>query len=351
MLLISYTRVPAFVTKKNVEDDAPPATGVDEVEDSASDEEDSVEESEGGVPPDTKDEEEAGASHRPGLGGSGFKNPFAPAGSYSDTGSNAEAGPSTSGGRAGIGSNSRGRGGIGFSNRSAEAVEEIVTEASRPLHGGLGSSTAPINPIVTPAPATNVPSAFGRSAANGATSNPVRPKKGFLGRETVTPIVKSTLTATDAAHLANIGGTFGAKMLQNMGWSAGEGLGKDRAGRATPIQVGKVLKGQGLQSGMRTEDSKREARRRGDVISDDEDDKPKRRGAKKGQAGPSRQQPDQDQSWKKQKKVKVRVEHKTYEQLLAEAGDNAPSGVGLVLDARGGDVSALIPLVRELRPV
>ena len=47
------------------------------------------------------------------------------------------------------------------------------------------------------------------------------------------------------------------------------------------------------------------------------------------------------QPWRKTKKVKIRVEHKTYEQIIAEAGENAHAGagVGMIIDATGATVS------------
>jgi tuftelin-interacting protein 11 len=91
---------------------------------------------------------------------------------------------------------------------------------------------------------------------------------------------------------------------------------------------------------MRTEDSKREARRRGEIVSDSEEEEaPHRRGRGKGKAKGKQDKPEVDQSWRKQRKVKVKVEHKTYEQLVAEAGEGTAAGVGLVIDARGGEVS------------
>ena len=123
------------------------------------------------------------------------------------------------------------------------------------------------------------------------------------------------LPASEMAALRRVESSFGARMLAKHGWEAGKGLGAQEDGRAVPIQVGKVLRGKGIMTGVRSEDSKREARRQGQVFSDDEDEKPKRRGKKT-------EQPVVDQSWKRQKKVKVKVEHKTYEQLLAEAGRN-----------------------------
>jgi tuftelin-interacting protein 11 len=101
---------------------------------------------------------------------------------------------------------------------------------------------------------------------------------------------------------------------------------------------------------VRTEDSKREARRKGEIVSDSEDEEAERKkGARRGGKGKQGKQGGDavgEQSWKKQRKVKVKVEHKTYEQIVAEASDQAASGVGLVLDARSGEVSHVVQAVR-----
>jgi len=73
-------------------------------------------------------------------------------------------------------------------------------------------------------------------------------------------------------------------------------------------------------------------------VSDSEEEQTVKRGPRK--AAKERKEPDQ--SWRKQKKVRVKVEHKTYDQLVAEAGDSSGPGVGLVIDARGGEVCRLL---------
>lgn len=169
-----------------------------------------------------------------------------------------------------------------------------------------------------------------------ATPEPDRARSAFQGRQpTPTSARPTALSAHEAAHFRNIQGTYGAQLLSKFGWNAGEGLGKDRSGRAVPVEVGKILRGKGITSGIRTEDSKREARRRGEIVSDSEEEQPVKKG---GNRKPAKDRKEPDQSWRKQKKVKVKVEHKTYEQLVAEAGDTSGSGVGLVIDARGGEV-------------
>ncbi|WWC64165.1 uncharacterized protein I303_106773 [Kwoniella dejecticola CBS 10117] len=254
------------------------------------------------------------------------------------------------GSKGGIGSSSRGggRGGIGSSSRPpARATPPPVEPPIDGPRGGLGSAQAPVQPIDEIAPSRNMPSAFGRPPPTlTASSGPSRKQQSFISRPATTAAAKQAeLTASERAHFSKISSSFGARMLAKQGWEAGKGLGAQEDGRAVPIQVGKVFKGQGIQSGMRTEDSKREARRQGHVFSDDEDEKPKKGHRARGGKASKEPKDEVEQSWKKQKKVKVKVEHKTYEQLLAEAGDAGPApGVGLVLDARGGDLKEVSSL-------
>ena len=325
----------------------------DEDEDDDESEEDDDDTPAKGSPRVREDDYDDSPAPRSGLGGLGFANA---AGLPPRAEEESETKPS--GGRGGIGSSKRGgRGGIGSSSRAAAGGDEAEDTSSRPtlptsdsLKGGLGSAKAPVNPIEDDANAgPSIPTAFGRKAKVDDETLERAAGSSFKGRGAAPSFAKpSQLTAGEAAHFKSIESNFGAKMLANLGWSAGEGLGKDRSGRAVPVAVGKVLRGQGLQSGMRTEDSKREARRRGEAVSDEEEERPRGRGGRSGRGGRGgaaggvrQEREEREQSWKKQRKVKVKVEHKTYEQLLAEAGDNGQPGVGLVLDARGGDVSHL----------
>lgn len=189
---------------------------------------------------------------------------------------------------------------------------------------------------------TGIPSSFGRPPPSLTAHSGHHTQRRFLPRPQ-SPVVSSNkahLTAAEKAHFSKIQSSFGARLLAKQGWEAGKGLGIQEDGRAVPIEVGKVMRGQGIQRGIRTEDSKREARRQGVTFSDDEDEEAPRR-RRHREKGPKvhKEKSEEDQGWKRQKKVKVKVQHKTYEQLLAEAGDavSAP-GIGLVLDARGGEV-------------
>lgn len=298
---------------------------------------------------DEEEDDQDDAPKRAGIGGKGLGAP-ASAGRAEEPGARPGLG-----GRGGIGSSSRGRAGIGSAFRTAAGIPPPVTlsesssGASTPK-GGIGSSDAPQQPLAESS-TTHTPAAFGRQQTASSSSAAPRQQRSFVTRAS-TPIVAkpTTLTATEAAHFRKIENDYGAKLLSKLGWAPGKGLGVNEDGRAVPVAAGKVLRGQGITSGVRTEDSKREARRKGEKISDEEDEGDKRKGRR-----PKPQKEKQDeQSWKKQRKVKVKVEHKTYEQIVAEASDQAASGVGLVLDARSGEVSQAMvtgELIRQLKEV
>ncbi|KIS00067.1 tuftelin-interacting protein 11 [Cryptococcus deuterogattii 2001/935-1] len=214
--------------------------------------------------------------------------------------------------------------GLGFRNASRQGItDESTREAGQREEGGATDS-------------------FGRPPPSLTAHSGHHTQRRFLPRPQ-SPVVSSNiahLTAAEKAHFSKIQSSFGARLLAKQGWEAGKGLGIQEDGRAVPIEVGKVMRGQGIQRGIRTEDSKREARRQGVTFSDDEDEEAPRR-RRHREKGPKvhKEKSEEDQGWKRQKKVKVKVQHKTYEQLLAEAGDavSAP-GIGLVLDARGGEL-------------
>ncbi|KAG6866595.1 hypothetical protein C0991_002083 [Blastosporella zonata] len=195
--------------------------------------------------------------------------------------------------------------------------------------GGIGSRPTPSTSTSTPEPTEDIPSAFG--------------KRSFV--RDATPSSKPTvpLSATEMAHFSKLQGSFGARMLAKMGWQAGTGLGAAGLGIVTPVEsklrpqkMGIAFKG----FKEKTEQSKMEARRRGEVISDDEDAK-----TKKFRKKVKEQEQKRSDVWKRPKKVKTKLEHKTYEQILAEAGQEVPAaGIGQIIDATGAvprEVSSL----------
>lgn len=367
------TRAPTFVTKSNLDEaggSGPSSNRSDSAKLSAepSDEDEAEDSDDSDAAPSPRireDEEDMADEDRPTTtrtGGLGFRS----AGSGQANEAEVEL-KKKGGGRGGIGSASRGRAGIGSGGRSAmpaftasaTASGDSTPSVSTP-RGGLGSTDAPSNPMEeeeTPAQSAPAPSGpFGRPPPSSLTesSGPsTRPRQSFMGRQAApAPATATPLTADERAHFSSIQNTFAAKLMSKMGWQAGKGLGVQEDGRAVPIASGVHLRGMGIQKGVRTEDSKREARRKGEKFSDDEDEEQRgsrRRRGKKGDqskgSGAGRQDaaPKED-VWKKQRKVKVKVEHKTYEQLVAEAADGVSAGVGLVLDARGGDLKEVSSL-------
>jgi tuftelin-interacting protein 11 len=201
--------------------------------------------------------------------------------------------------------------------------------------GGIGSKTSDAVPSLTDSgPSTSTRNSPTPAPIPSAFSNR---SQSFMrdAQPSVKPVALST---SEMAHFNKLQNTFGAKMLAKMGWKAGTGLGVSGEGIATPIEgrlrpqkMGIAFKG--FQE--KTEQSKKEARRRGEVVSDDEDEKTKSMKKKVKEAEQKR-----SESWKRPKKVKTKIEHKTYEEILAEAGEAATvTGIGQIIDARGPVVS------------
>jgi tuftelin-interacting protein 11 len=249
---------------------------------------------------------------------------------------------------AGIGRRSQAAAAPGFQQRPPS----INREASL-MHGGIGSSrrheadVQAENSLHPPDLAHAFPASFGARATPPPQTR--RQQSAFKGRQTAAaatpPPQAANIPAEDMRHLQSISSSFGARLLAKQGWVAGKGLGLQEDGKAVPIQANLNLSGkQGIGKGVRTEQSKREARERGEKFSSDEEEE--KRKARKSKAKEKKRGGDQHAglgegaNWRKNKNVKIKVEHKTYDQLLAEAGQAGQyAGVGPILDARGGDVS------------
>ncbi|KAF9054490.1 GC-rich sequence DNA-binding factor-like protein-domain-containing protein [Panaeolus papilionaceus] len=224
-----------------------------------------------------------------------------------------------------LGLGSRGLG-TGISMLSRDETNFSASKTSTPAstsgsRGGIGSRPpkTTVEEVDESTPPNNMPSAFGRHR---------------LGRETNPSPKPATLPASEMAHFSKLRGTFGAKMLEKMGWQAGSGLGAGGEGIVTPIETKLRPQKMGIAfKGFkeRTEQSKMEARRRGEEVSDDEDKKTKVQKKKTKEA-----QQKRSELWKTSKKTKVKVEHKTYEQIIAEAGEAPPPvSMGQIIDATG----------------
>ncbi|KAG8899112.1 hypothetical protein FRB99_006936 [Tulasnella sp. 403] len=205
--------------------------------------------------------------------------------------------------------------------------------------GGIGSSTR-LGIGSHPSTEANLPTGFGAS-----TSSARRPQRSFVRSESGTSTPNATLSAHDALHFSKLQGSFGAKMMAKMGWTAGMGLGAKGEGIAVPIESKLRPVRAGIAHGgfrERTNQSITEARRRGEHVSDDEEDA--RTAKKKGKGKAVKAQETREQ-WKKPPKKKTVVQHRTYEEIMEEAGQEAgTSGVGVIIDATGAtprEVSSL----------
>ncbi len=208
------------------------------------------------------------------------------------------------------------------------------------------------------------PQSFGAAGTDSATTAQPQNRNrvpAFRARQaelSPPPARVQNVPAADLRHLQSISSSFGARLLARQGWSAGKGLGLQEDGKAVPIQANLNLsRGQGIGRGVRTEQSKREGRERGEKFSSDEEEE-RRVAAKKGKGkakvkSNGETAANSGANWRKEKKVKIRVEHKTYDQLLAEAAQQGQyAGVGPIIDARGGEVGIeLAIMTRSLADV
>ncbi|PWN49414.1 TFP11-domain-containing protein [Violaceomyces palustris] len=149
-----------------------------------------------------------------------------------------------------------------------------------------------------------------------------------------------------------------------MGWTGG-GLGKSGEGIINPIEVQVRPERAGLAYGglkEKTKQAKEEARRRGEAVSSSEEDerggrRSRRKKKKDQQASASKDErqplnPDLVQAWTKaeRKPRKPRVQHRTYEQIIEQAGGSAATEVGLgqIIDATGKEMREVSSIASAL---
>ncbi|TFK39878.1 GC-rich sequence DNA-binding factor-like protein-domain-containing protein [Crucibulum laeve] len=353
-----WTKAPAFVSgEKKVDLDKEMEMDVDEEgvaaedeedgeEDGSSEDEDEAEEddddsdAESSRPASPRiriEEEDKEPLEKPRMGGIGSRKPETGEMPTFSTGGIGSSKGGIGSSKGGIGSAKNGfgasRGGIGSSSTVASAFSSAGSGSFDFTKSGMGSKSATLastsSPPLSPF-ASDVPSAFGS-------------RNQRFNRDAA-PSPKPNLPPDELAHFNKLQGTFGARMLSKMGWQAGTGLGVTGEGIVTPIESKLRPKKAGIAfKGFKekTEQSKMEARRRGEVVSDDEDEK-----VKKLKKKVKEQEQKRSDVWKRPKKVKTKVEHKTYEQIIAEAGQEPPTaaGIGQIIDATGAvprEVSSL----------
>ena len=259
--------------------------------------------------PDEEDDYGEEEAPKPRVGGIGFK--------YATAGSNISSG-SGFGFKGGIGNKD---GTVFLSENNDSSTSHPPTPVPTVPHDGSEPSSSRASPSLD-----GMPSAFGRAST---ASNRFK-------REAFAPPPKpANLSMSEMVHFSRIAGSFGSRMLEKMGWAAGTGLGVEGAGIVTPIEsklrpqkMGIAFKG----FKEKTEQSKREAKRRGENISDEEEDEKTKKMRRKVREAEQKR----SDIWKKPKKVKTKVEHKTYEQIVAEAGqESVVPGIGQIIDATG----------------
>ncbi|GJJ10963.1 hypothetical protein Clacol_005192 [Clathrus columnatus] len=233
------------------------------------------------------------------------------------------------GSKGGIGSKT-GIGGFGSKNGIGLGFKAASTNEA-PLEDPDKQSEEPVSaPAVKGGIGSNRPSLSGALPTQFGTTSTQR---SFLRDNAPVTSASVPLSLEERMHFSKISGTFGAKVLAKMGWQAGTGLGVSGTGIVTPVEtkmrpkpsMGLAYKG----FKEKTEQSKAEARRRGEKVSDDEEVVQRK---KKGE------KPKSD-VWKKPKKTKIKVEHQTYEQILQNAGPEAQAaGIGKIYDATSGEM-------------
>ena len=357
-----WTKAPAFVSSQKVEPDQSMDVDVDSDADRAATKDEDSDEDEGGsqasVPKSTNtpgDEDEEmedrprlglGSSRTTGFSGLGFTK--AGIGSLGETSkTSAFSGFS----RGGIGSTfSKG---LGASEEVEGEKEDRTSSFSAFRRGGIGSSSRDENTTASSEFHDSLPKAFGATRAQRSF---VRDDTDSAGSSrSATP----NLSAQERVHFNKLEGSYGARMLAKMGWVSGTGLGVSGEGRINPVETKVRKKGMGIAFGgfsERTAQEKAEARRKGLPVSDDEEGATPGKG--KGKAGAKKEPSD---AWKRPRKLKTKVEHKTYEEILAETKDSVPpaSSIGPIIDATGSTASIshsrfpdhCRPIIPQLREV
>ncbi|UZJ57074.1 hypothetical protein CBS101457_006394 [Exobasidium rhododendri] len=190
--------------------------------------------------------------------------------------------------------------------------------------GGIGSSV--------------VPTSFGSTA----------PSNTFLQHKTSNLGTKRPTSFVTPSTSIKFGGKFDpSKYLAQMGWTGG-GLGREGEGMINPIEVKQRPERAGIAFGgikEKTKQAKEEAKRRGEEVSTDEDERDKRKKGSRPEQKTRARVEKVAKAWTQPEKKprKPKVEHRTYEQILENHGQSAATqaGVGQIIDAAGNEFSSI----------
>ena len=259
---------------------------------------------------------------RAGLGAGGNKGEDVP-----KRGGIGASGASTSG-RAGIGSNINSGKPAPTFTRSTTASEYSAEEAPA-VTSNLTESA--------------IPTAFGSPVPSAAFT-----QRKSQAQSTKRPSSFATPPATSIKFGGGMGGKFDpSKYLAQMGWTGG-GLGTQGEGIVNPIEVKQRPERAGIAFGgirEKTKQAKEEARRRGEDVSTDEEERETRKKGEKQRQRARVKAERAPQAWTQTEKKprKPKVEHRTYEQILEELGQagTEQAGLGQILDAAGNEYGSL----------
>jgi tuftelin-interacting protein 11 len=226
-------------------------------------------------------------------------------------------------------------GGIGSSKKVSDLAESssALSGSGTPRGGigsarpGIGSSSNPlvdslrqeINSKLTPSPTPSRPSSFIQSTAS--------------------PINKPTqkLNKDDKVHFSQLRKTQGVAlaMMEKMGFKLGEGLGASGQGRATPIM--NVVRPKDAGIGF---DGFKEKGKYGDYEEEEKAETKKKVKKSDGEKAPWK---EKSTGGKGKRKDKTKVEHRTYEEIVAEQGGagTVEEGLGKIMDLTGAELPSL----------
>lgn len=180
----------------------------------------------------------------------------------------------------------------------------------------------------------------------GPSENAARTFSAF--KQTNKPASFLTPPSTSIKFGGGMGGKFDpSKYLAKMGWTGG-GLGKQGEGIVNPIEVKQRPERAGIAFGgikEKTKQAKEEARRRGEDVSTDEEERDKRKRNQTKKVRTKAKVESGPQVWTRQeeKPRKPKIEHRTYEEILEEHGHLATTsaGIGQIFDAAGNEFSSM----------